>query len=85
MEMKNDTLTIPKATLRPGSVYVKIEKLEVEKYDIEGDEGKEGNAWEEKMKEKWKEVVDISDEDEVLPIGVLLKKETIEVVVQNNV
>jgi hypothetical protein len=44
MEMKNDTLTIPKATLRPGSVYVKIEKLEVEKYDIEGDEGKEGNA-----------------------------------------
>jgi hypothetical protein len=37
------------------------------------------------MKEKWKEVVDISDEDEVLPIGVLLKKETIEVVVQNNV
>ncbi len=38
------------------------------------------------MKEKGKEVVYISNENEVLPIGVLLKKkETIETIVQNNV
>jgi hypothetical protein len=36
------------------------------------------------MKGKGKEIVDIFDEDEVLTIGVLLKKDTIEVVVQNN-
>jgi hypothetical protein len=52
MEMKNDILTIPKAMLMPGSTYVKIEKLEAEKDDTEGDEGKEGNAREKKIKEK---------------------------------
>jgi hypothetical protein len=36
------------------------------------------------MKGKWKEIVDIFDEDEVLPIGVLLKKDTIETWVQNS-
>jgi hypothetical protein len=27
------------------AAYVRIEKLEVEKEDTKGDEGKEGNAW----------------------------------------
>jgi len=36
------------------------------------------------MKGKGKEIVDIFDEDEVLPIDVLLKKDTIEAMVQNS-
>ncbi len=60
--------------------------MEVEKEDIEGDEGEEGDVGEEKTKEKGKEVVYISNENEVLSIRVLLKKkETIESIVQNNV
>jgi hypothetical protein len=60
--------------------------LKVENEDIEGDEGEEGDVGEEKMKKKGKEVVYISDENEVLSIRVLLKKkETIEAIVQNNV
>ncbi len=67
----------------PGCGLCEIEELEVEKKNIEGNEGEEG---EEKMKEKGKEVVYISSENELLRIGMLLKKkETIEAIVQNSV
>jgi hypothetical protein len=55
--------------------------LEVEKEDKEGNEEEEGNA---KEKER-KEIVNIYDEDEILPIGVLLKKDIVETIIQNNV
>jgi len=64
---------------------VGIEELEAKKENIEGDEGKEKDGGEEKTKEKRKEVVDISNENKVLPIVVLLKEETIEIAIQNNV
>lgn len=55
--------------------------MEVEKEDKEGNEEEEGNA---KEKER-KEIVNIYDEDEILPIGVLLKKDIVETIIQNNV
>ncbi len=55
--------------------------MEVEKEDKEGNEEEEGNA---KEKER-KEIVNIYDEDEFLPIGVLLKKDIVETIIQNNV
>jgi hypothetical protein len=39
--------------------------LEAEKEDKEGDEEEEGNEKEEEVKGKGKEIVDISDEDEI--------------------
>jgi hypothetical protein len=86
MEMKKWHFDHTKSYIEAlDATYVRIEELEAKKNNIEGDEGKEKNWGEEKTKEKGKEVVDIFNENEVLPIIVLLKEETIEIAIQNNV
>ncbi len=75
-------MTIPRGTL--NAVYVRIEELETKKEDTKRDEGEEEDEGKEKMKKK-EEVGDISNEDEVVPIGIILKKkENVEAMVQNS-